>query len=296
MVVLDDREDRIRGRRNKRKLARVARTRREVLRYTFLCALMFVGVAGFVKVSWSVADPETDIKVSGNDVVTAKQVRKVLRGCLQRPIYSLNPKDLEAKVQSLPDVQHAFIRRYLFPRPHLLVNIMEEFPWASFSTGPDQPVSAVISQTGRIIPLSQFPTVPQPALRIYGNPDSHFTDSDVALWSNLSSYIAVQTAQPVEYVDMRKSNDVQVKVGELKLRLGAADSMLTKRIGRLPSVLPVLATLKKENIEYVDLSLDANIPLKISKLPKKEDTTKDKGKTTGLDVRAVAQQALKNTM
>jgi hypothetical protein len=100
MVVLDDREDRIRGRRNKRKLARVARTRREVLRYTFLCALMFVGVAGFVKVSWSVADPETDIKVSGNDVVTAKQVRKVLRGCLQRPIYSLNPKTSKRKFRA----------------------------------------------------------------------------------------------------------------------------------------------------------------------------------------------------
>lgn len=273
-IYMEEREGRIKGRREKRKMARIARERRQVLRYTFLATLFFVGVVGFVRVSWSVADPETDIKVFGNDVVSAKQVRRVLMGCLQKPIYSLNPKELEEKVQSLPDVHRAYIRRYLFPRPNLVVDIMEEFPWASYASSPDQPVSAVISQTGRFIPISQFPNVPQPALKIYGSSESRFNDQDVAQWSNWVNFISTQAAHPVEFVDMRKANDIQVKVGDLRLRLGSADSMLSKRLSRLPSVLPVLATLKKENIDYVDLSLDSNVPLKISKLSKKEELMK----------------------
>lgn len=273
-VYLEERAGRIRGRREKRKLARVSRTRRQVLRYSFLFALLFVGVAGFFKVSWTIVDPDADIKVSGNQVVSAKQIRRVLIPFMQKPIYSLNPKELEAKVQNLPDVQHAFIRRYLFPHPYLDVQVMEEFPWASFAAGPKQEVYAVIAQTGRLVPIEQFPSVPQPALQIYGNSNAQFSENDVATISNWINFIAAQTALPIEYVDMRKPADVQVKVGDLLLRLGAADSMLTKRLSRLPSVLPVLANLKKENIEYVDLSLDSNVPLKISKLSKSEELLK----------------------
>ena len=266
---LDQREGRIRGRREKRKSARVSRTRRQILRYGFLASLMFIGIAGFIRVSWSVVDPESDIKVFGNDVVSAKQVRHALLPYLHRPIYTLDPKALESRIQGLPDVQTAFVRRYLFPRPHLVVNIMEEFPWASFSPSPEQPTVSVISQTGRMVPVSQFPSVPQPSLKIYGSPQLHFKESDVALWANCVNYISTQTHQPVDYVDLRKPEKIQVKSGELCLRLGAADSLLSKRLSRLPSVLPVLANLSKENIEYVDLSLDSNVPLKISKEPKK---------------------------
>lgn len=283
-IYMEERAGRIKGRREKRHQARNARKRRQVLRYTFLCALLFCGIAGFIKVSWSVADPETDIKVSGNEVVTAKQVRKVLMSFLQKPIYTLNPKELEAKVQSLPDVQRAFIRRYIFPRPYLDVIVMEEFPWASYASSPDQPVSAVISQTGRLIPIDQFPTIHQPALKIFAAADTHYTDHDVVQWSNCVNYISAQIGRPVDYIDMRKANDIQVIAGDLRLRLGAADSMLQKRIARLPSVMPVLATLKKENIDYVDLSLDSNVPLKISKSPRKEELIK------GTDQRPIAQR------
>lgn len=267
---LDQREGRIKGRREKRKHARVARTRRQVLRYGFLVSLMFIGIAGFIRVSWSVVDPETDIKVFGNSVVTAKQVRHSLLPFLHKPIYSLDPKALEAKLQTLPDVQKAFVRRYLFPRPHLVVDVMEEFPWATFSPAPDQPATAVISQTGRMVPIAQFPSVPQPALKIYGTSHTHFSENEVALWANWVNFISTQTATAVDYVDLRKPSDIQVHCGDLHLRLGSADSLLSKRLARLPSVLPILANLTKENIEYVDLSLDSNVPLKVSKEPKKQ--------------------------
>ena len=293
-VYLEERAGRIRGRREKRKQARVARTRRQILRYTFLSALLFVGIAGFLKVSWSVADPDTDIKVAGNDVTSAKQVRRVLHSYLQRPIYTLNPRELEQRVETLPDVYKAFVRRYLFPRPHLIVQVMEEFPWATYAPTPDQAPTAVISQTGRFIPIAEFPNVPQPALKIYGNSETRFDEASIAMWSNWVNFIAAQTKHPVEFVDMRKPNNIEVRTGDLNLHLGSADSMLSKRLARLSSVLPVLLTLEKQNIEYVDLSLDSNVPLKISKLSKKEELLKgqDHNKDQQQAPRPIAQQTL----
>ncbi len=295
-VYLEERAGRIRGRREKRKMARIARTRRQIFRYTFLVALLAAGITGFIKVSWSVADPETDIKVAGNEVTSSKQVRRALLSSLQRPIYTLNPKELEKQVATLPDVQRAFVRRYLFPRPHLIVEVMEEFPWASYALAPDQPVTHVISQTGRFIPLSQFPTVPQPTLRIYGKPEEAFNQRTVAQWSNWVNFISAQTKNPVEYVDMRKQNNVEVKTGELCLHLGAPDSMLSKRLARLSSVLPVLVSLEKQNIDYVDLSLDSNVPLKISKFSKKEEIIRGQERKDANAARPIAQQTTVPTL
>lgn len=290
-IYMEEREERIKGRRHRRKQARIARTRREILRYTLLLALLVAGVGAFVKVSWSVVDPDADIIVAGNDVTSAKQIRRVLLPALKKPIYALNPKQLEQAVESLPDVQRAFVRRYLLPRPHLVVHVMEEFPWASFAQAANEPVSHVISQTGRFIPVAQFPGIQLPALRIYGNKSElSFNETQVALWSNWVNFISAQTAKDVDFVDMRNPKSVELQSGDLHLRLGSPDSLLSKRLARLPSLLPVLATLKKENIDYVDLSFDSNVPLKISKTSKKEELMKG-GQAAGHNSQAMDAHA-----
>lgn len=270
MAYIEERADRIRGRRTKRKQARTARLRRQVLRYVLLVSLLYVGVAAFVKVQWSLPDPDSDVKVSGNLVVSGAQVKQVLMPLLRKPVYSLNPKELEARVKSLPDVNNAFVRRYLFPRPHIAVHIMEEFPWASVAAGPESPVCGVVSETGRYIPVAQFPNVPQPPLRIFAEPCVKLSQSEVRSWANCVNFVAAQTGTTVDTVDLRKSDDIRMQAGELQLRLGSADSGLLKRLNRLPSILPVLSTIK-EHVDYINLGLDSNIPLKVSKMPIKQD-------------------------
>ncbi|MBY0358436.1 MAG: FtsQ-type POTRA domain-containing protein [Candidatus Obscuribacterales bacterium] len=265
---LQERETRIRGRRQKRKLARVARVRRQIFRYIFLSALLFLGICGFTRIKWFLNDPETDIVVQGNQVVQVEQVRAVLRPYLNRPLYLLDPKEMENKVKQLADVRYAFVRRYLAPHPHLVVNLMEEFPWATFANDPDTLPSAVISETGRLIPLEQFPAVPQPGLKIFGSSATKMKPADIEAWSNWTNYITAQVGSQVDSVDLRKPADVIVKAGDFCLHIGAADASLTKRLGRLASVVPTVTSLS-DNIEYIDLSLESNVPLKVSKLPRK---------------------------
>ncbi|HMY54889.1 MAG TPA: hypothetical protein PK671_18145, partial [Candidatus Obscuribacter sp.] len=55
----------------------------------------------------------------------------------------------------------------------------------------------------------------------------------------------------------------------LHLKLGMPDATLTRRLGRLVSILPTVETMK-DRVEYIDLGLDNSIPLKVSKKPLKQ--------------------------
>jgi hypothetical protein len=156
------------------------------------------------------------------------------------------------------------VRRYALPRPHLVVEVMEEFPWASFGTSPDQTTHAVICESGRIVSVEEFPKIFEPELKVYGSPRLHLNAKDVSQWAAWLSMIAKQTDSPVQAVDMRDTQNVVVENGELRLRLGSPDNTLTHRLSRLASIKTAIEPLK-DRLEYIDLGLENNIPVKIAK-------------------------------
>ena len=263
---VEQRQERIRGRRQKRKLARAARVRRQVLRYLLLCLLLAGGAAMLTQVPWRVSNLERDIVIRGNNVASLEQVRAVLANTVGKPIYKLDPRRLEAQVRSLEAVRYAFVRRYLFPHPLLVVDVVEECPWATLLTDPGHPADLVISETGRLIPISEFPTIHQPAFKIYGTSEFQLTTKQVSQWATWMSYIEDQTGRRVSCLDMRHPHDVRAQDGDLYLKLGSADSSLTRRLGRLVSVMPAIGPYR-DRLEYIDLSLDNNIPLKLAQKP-----------------------------
>lgn len=258
----EQRRDWIRSRRERRNQTRLARLRRQFLRYFLLSVLLVIGVSTFVYVSWAPMDFQRDVVVHGNQVVTREHLRTVMAPYLGTPLYRLNPQPIEQSIKSLEAVRFAFVRRYLLPRPHLVVEILEEYPWASFATNPESPTEAVIAQTGKLIPVSKFPLIVQPELRIFGQRNLQLNTESVTQWSTWASFIAAQTGQKVDFFDLRQSTDVKAQSGDLYLRLGTANGTLTKRIGRLSSVIPELGPVR-DKLDYIDLTIDNNIPLKI---------------------------------
>jgi len=261
-IYLQERQEHIRSRRERRKLARHARIRRQIVRYLCLCLMLALAAAGFLYLPWTLSDADRDILVEGNQVVTVEQVRGALLNFVGKPIYKLDPQLLESRVRSLEAVRYAYVRRYLSPRPHLVVNVLEEFPWATFSSNPEAAPEAVISETGRFIPLNEFPNTVRPDFKIYGPAGMTMTRSDVAQWAACVSYVAAQTGLTVDYVDLRDPRCIWIQDGELRLKAGAADSSLIRRLGRLASVVPALGQIHAQ-IAYIDLGLDNNIPVKV---------------------------------
>ncbi|MDZ4837923.1 MAG: FtsQ-type POTRA domain-containing protein [Candidatus Melainabacteria bacterium] len=264
MLPVDQRKDWIKSRRNKRKSARGARLARQAFRLFLVMSLFTVGIFGFTYLPWSLNNSESEIVVKGNHFTDTEQIRKVIADALYTPVYKMNPKELEKKVEGLETINNAFVRRYAFPRPHVVVEVLEEQPWASVGLNPDLPTHAVVAETGRIIPVKKFPHVTSPKLKLYVASNFKMTPVDVKQWATWVTFIENQTKEPVLYVDMRKPFDVSVRTEQLALKIGIPDAALTQRLSRLTSILPTLQTYK-DTLEYVDLALDNNIPLKICK-------------------------------
>lgn len=262
---LQQRQDLIRRRRERRKLTRRARVRRQIVRFLLLCLLLAGAASGFLFMPWSVADPDRDIVVQGNQFVDIDQVRSALASCAGKPIYRLDPKLMEARVRALDPVRFAFVRRYALPRPHLVVNVLEESPWATFATDPEGEPEAVISETGRMIPIAEYPRIFKPDFKIYGPDGLKLTKNEVSQWATWVAFIAAQTGQKVDYVDLRQKQCIWVGDGDLLLKIGVADSTLIRRLGRLASVVPILDQIEAPT-QFIDLALDNNIPIKVAKV------------------------------
>ena len=263
-VQLDQRQEWIRTRRQKRKGAKSARLRRQFFRYVFLAAMLCGGFYGFQHVPWTIADADRDIVVRGNLVASTDQIKSVIADSLDKPIYEMDPKKLEGRISALRAVKFAFVRRYVWPRPKLVIEVLEEYPWATFYKDPDGEPEAVIAQSGRMIPIADFPNIEQPALKIYGSANLKLTSAEVNQWASWVAYIGTLTKEPVDSVDIRQPNDVRVTDGDLLLKLGTPDTTLGRRLGRLASVMTAIEPLRGK-LEYVDLALDNNIPLKVAK-------------------------------
>ncbi|MBS1990490.1 MAG: FtsQ-type POTRA domain-containing protein [Cyanobacteria bacterium SZAS LIN-3] len=266
ILEAEQRRDWMKSRRKMRKAARRARSRRQTMRFLLLSGLLVLGALGFTHLPWRLHNQEAEIVVHGNAVVTREQILQALKGAINVPVYNLDPHQLEQRLAALKAVRHAFVRRYALPHPKLVVEILEEHPWASYSPDPSLPPTAVIAQSGRFIPISEFPSVTRPELIIYGQPTLKLTSHEVVQWASWIDYIRVQTGRPVSNIDMRQPFEVAVQDSDLRLKIGTPDTTLTRRLGRIASIMPTYETMKdKVVIEYVDLSLDNSIPLKIGK-------------------------------
>ncbi|MBK9770435.1 MAG: cell division protein FtsQ [Candidatus Obscuribacter sp.] len=121
----------------------------------------------------------------------------------------------------------------------------------------------------------------KPHMVIYANPNFKLTSREVTQWASWANYITEQTGRPVDSIDMRQPFDVRIQNGDLALKLGMPDTTLTRRLGRLVSILPTVETYV-DRLEYIDLGLDNSIPLKVSKKPIKR--LDDKQQTAAADL------------
>ena len=70
--------------------------------------------------------------------------------------------------------------------------------------------------------------------------------------------------EKVEYIDMRKPNDVYVKIQTTSIRLGILDNTVFERIKRIYTILPQISEVNNK-IKYIDLSWDRVNYLKLQK-------------------------------
>lgn len=160
----------------------------------------------------------------------------------------------------LPPVENVYIRRYAFPA-RIQIIVRERIPVITIS--PDvkvQPV-AFFTTDGKLIgreflPLDKsFKTI---LVLSYGNKGDDYRKWDLKQIheiEKIAKYIETYSGEPVEYIDLRKPDDVFVKIKTVNIRLGKLDENVYKRIERIPSLLPQVKLIDSK-IKYLDLKWD----------------------------------------
>jgi cell division septal protein FtsQ len=302
-LPVEKRREWIKSRREQRKLTKYARLRRQFLRYFVLLAMLSLGVFAFYRMHCHLNENKNGLIIEGNFVASNKQISDVLKPeVTNTPLFLLNPNELENKIKELSAIKYAFVRRYVLPNPILKVAVLEEFPWATIycseavcANAKCQPVVRlgagitagfpgtidlagvkakwVVSESGRLIAIAEFPNVYQPALKIYTKNTGQFNlnQADIEQWANWLAYISKQMQCSIIALDMRESHNVKVETSKFIIVLGNPDSGLTRRLNRLPSVLEVLANQHRDPV-YINLALNSNIPVKLAKKSDKSNS------------------------
>lgn len=270
----------IKGRRSRRKFTRHARVRQQLLRY--LLIVLILGLTGtfIYKTKWSLDSVNSGVQITGNIFTPEHKVKDIVSKFLAKPVLMIDPRKVEEEVMKLETIKYAFVRRYVVPSPQIVVNVKEEFPFATLVPYHGPKAEFVIAESGRLVPLRKFPGYPKPNLVFYANPQIKMTKQHVKQWGTWIAYIEKQTGEKVESVDLLNKFDAKVKTNKTNIRLGIPDTTLTQRMGRLTSVWKVVEQYR-DQLDYIDLALDNNIPLKLlkdKKVASQPATNKDKKK------------------
>lgn len=206
------------------------------------------------------------LKISNNKIVPSYKILAAIRQIEipDKAIFLIKTDDIKKSIMTLDPVQDVYVRRFWFPA-RLDIIIKERIP--AILIAPNENVAPIcyFSRDGKLIGHEYMPLKTNyKAVKVlaYCTKDDDYRKWDIAKQNfikKLAKHVEANTSEPIEYIDMRTPGEVYVKIKPVLLRLGPVDAAsldeVSRRLGRLPSLLPQVKLLDK-NIKYLDLRWD----------------------------------------
>lgn len=202
------------------------------------------------------------VEIINNKIVPSHKILVLLKNSNvpNVPVYMARTDAIKKELMKLPPVENVYIRRYAFPA-RIQIIVRERIPAVTVSPDEKIPPVAFFTTDGKLIgreflPLDKsFKTI---LVLSYGN-----KGDDYRKWNlkkiheieKIAKYVETYSGEQVEYIDLRKPDDVFVKIKTVNIRIGQLDENVYKRIERLPSLLPQVKLIDSK-IKYLDLKWD----------------------------------------
>lgn len=199
------------------------------------------------------------LEILNNKIVPSYKILAALRKTElpNTPIYRFETNEIKQNIMQLEPVKDVYVRRLWFPA-RIQVIIEERKPVITISPKPNVPPVAFFASGGKLIgrdymPLAKsFKTILVLSYGAKGDDYKSWDKEKIKLIENVAKAIEANSNEKIEYMDLRNSKDVFVKVKTANLRLGELDDTVFERINRIPTILPQVKTLDKK-IKYIDL-------------------------------------------
>jgi len=218
--------------------------------------------------------PERTVEIANNKIIPDYVIYNSIRGLEvpKLPIFLVKTQPLLQQIYKIPVIKKVYIRRYGFPARFQII-VRERTPMAIIKTDLKNPPAAFFTSDGVLITNKSYMNIPdENILQIITTPQGLKNEITVKKIQEIERVVkAVETYsnEKVEYIDIRKANDVFVKIHTINIRLGVLDSTVYERIKRIYTILPQISNVDSR-IQYIDLSWDKVNYLKLQKVKQDE--------------------------
>lgn len=200
------------------------------------------------------------VNLEGNVVTSNERIKAILSRIElpHLPIYLISTKEIENKIEELEPVKKVYIRRLAFPA-RFVIRIEERVPVLTIGPNEKVPPIAFFTSCGKLISNNYMPlpegykTYLVLSYGIGGDDYYNWDISKVNSLVRLAKEMEKLSKEKVQYLDLRKPNDIYVKLDTSLVRIGEIDETLYSRIKDIGYILPQIPTLKDKKIKYVDL-------------------------------------------
>ncbi len=271
---------------NKRKLGRLKK-RRKIRRLKILLARLRIltRLGSYILLVWGLmkvmslsywyldeniflAYPSKYLELKGYNIVSAKQVMNKLQEIKlpQKPLYLIDTKLVEKKLEEMPPVKRVFIRRYWLPA-RLRIVLDERTPVISIAPSSKVDPIAVFTLDSNKVELLEKEYLPLPdevqTYKIITYDDyKNWKPKQIPYIYGLARELENTTGDKLEYIDIRNPDDVYAQLRHIRLRIGSIKgNEIFARIQKVSSVVPEAMKIK-DNINYIDLRWQ-NVSIKL---------------------------------
>ena len=210
------------------------------------------------------------VEVVNNHIVPSSVIYDRLKNIRvsQVPIFFMKVKPIKQELFKIPVIKNIYVRRYGFPA-RVQIILREREPIAVIKTDLKAKPVAFFTSDGILIPNMQYMALANTSsmLKILTSTPQlgkTWTVKKVREVEKVVKAVESYSGEKVEYIDMRKPNDVFVKIQTTSIRLGALDSSVFERIKRIYTILPQIQEVDSQ-VKYIDLSWDKVNYLKLKK-------------------------------
>lgn len=226
-----------------------------------------VGAIWLIKSPVWIIQNGNQIKVQGNERLSADRVRSLLPIRYPQPLWAIRPEAIAQHLEARGPIAQATVTRRLVP-PGVDIEIQERRPvaiaqgfWADVTPTDELGTSrrtdtGLLDATGAWIPIADYstldPSLEMPKLTVIG-----MRESDRTQWAEVYATLtqfrtATPNALPITQIDWRSPSNLILITPLAPIHLGAYDS--PDHLMRQLQALQQLETLGAQSIDYIDLA------------------------------------------
>lgn len=201
------------------------------------------------------------VNIMNNNIISEDMIFENLADVQipQLPIFMMGVNEIKHEIYKNPIVKRVYVRRYAFPA-RMDIIIKERVPIVLLKTNLKSNPVAFYTSDNILIKDKKYMSYPfSKSLKtiLVKSPFSSksWTKKKFTYIEKIINAVEQNSGEPVQYIDMRKPNDVYIKIPTASIRLGSLDSTIFERIQRIYTILPKINDLKGK-VKYIDLSWD----------------------------------------